>query len=67
MNIVGYGIYNEYELLGEITRGSYGMVYKARDTKTGKIVAMKEELDGFFKTSLREIDIINRLFFTHHL
>jgi hypothetical protein len=43
--------------------GTYGVVYKARDTKTGKIVALKkirleEEEEGIPPTSIREISLL---------
>jgi cell division cycle 2-like protein len=43
--------------------GTYGVVYKAKDKKTGEIVALKKvkmekEREGFPMTSLREINIL---------
>ena len=46
-----------YEKLGRLGEGTYGIVYKARDQKTDKIVALKrciphhESSDGFPITS----------------
>ena len=43
---------NEFEKLNRIGQGTYGTVYRARDKKTGQIVALKrvilhhEEQDG---------------------
>ncbi|KAK6122999.1 hypothetical protein DH2020_043246 [Rehmannia glutinosa] len=54
---------DDYETLNEISHGSFGIVYRARDTKTGEIVAIKEEFDGLCFSSLREIDILKSL---HH-
>ena len=33
---------DEYQLLIEIGKGTYGAVYKGRDKKTGQIVALKK-------------------------
>lgn len=53
----------EYERLGKISEGTYGVVFKARDKKTGEIVALKKmkmgkEREGFPVTALREITIL---------
>ncbi|XP_039069397.1 cyclin-dependent kinase G-2-like isoform X2 [Hibiscus syriacus] len=57
----------EYEKLKKISEGTYGIVYRAKDKKTGEIVALKKvkilggrELEeyGFPVTSLREINIL---------
>ncbi|KAJ8747965.1 hypothetical protein K2173_007852 [Erythroxylum novogranatense] len=59
----------EYERLNEINEGTYGKVYRARDKKTGEIVALKKvkmalgrdrnlEEYGFPLTALREINIL---------
>ncbi|KZV15771.1 hypothetical protein F511_39847 [Dorcoceras hygrometricum] len=53
-----YGRLDEYEVLDEICRGSYGKVYKGKEKETGRMVAIKKELDGFCKSSYREIDIL---------
>ncbi|KAI3455035.1 hypothetical protein Pfo_011698, partial [Paulownia fortunei] len=50
-----------YERLNVISQGSYGIVYRARDKKTGQIVAMKQEFHGFSLSTLREIDILKSL------
>nr|WNT93105.1 CDKG2-1 protein [Phyllostachys edulis] len=54
---------NEFERLNKINEGTYGVVYRARDKKTGEIVALKKvkmekEREGFPLTSLREINIL---------
>ncbi|GAB4829329.1 hypothetical protein Ancab_018998 [Ancistrocladus abbreviatus] len=54
---------DEFERLNKIDEGTYGVVYRARDKKTGEIVALKKvkmekERDGFPLTSLREINIL---------
>ncbi|PIN26380.1 Protein kinase PITSLRE [Handroanthus impetiginosus] len=59
---------DEFERLNKIDEGTYGVVYRARDKKTGEIVALKKvkmekEREGFPLTSLREINIL--LSFNH--
>ncbi|KAL5075908.1 hypothetical protein RYX36_014892 [Vicia faba] len=54
---------NEFERLNKIDEGTYGVVYRAKDKKTGEIVALKKvkmekEKEGFPLTSLREINIL---------
>ncbi|KMT07530.1 hypothetical protein BVRB_6g151410 isoform C [Beta vulgaris subsp. vulgaris] len=60
---------DEFERLNKIDEGTYGVVYRAKDKKTGEIVALKKvkmekEREGFPLTSLREINILLSL---HHL
>lgn len=52
-----------YEKLNQIEEGSYGVVFRARDTQTGDVVALKklkleEEKHGFPITALREINAL---------
>jgi cell division cycle 2-like len=52
-----------YEQLNHIEEGSYGVVYRARDTETNAIVALKQlkldkEKNGFPVTGLREISTL---------
>lgn len=52
-----------YERLNQIEEGSYGVVFRARDKKTGDIVALKklkldEEKHGFPITALREVNAL---------
>lgn len=52
-----------YQRLNQIEEGSYGVVFRARDTQTGDIVALKklkleEEKHGFPITALREINAL---------
>nr|DAD34305.1 TPA_asm: hypothetical protein HUJ06_004945 [Nelumbo nucifera] len=59
---------DEFERLNKINEGTYGVVYRARDKKTGEVVALKKvkmekEREGFPLTSLREINILLSL---HH-
>mmetsp|Transcript_37991 Transcript_37991/g.79585 ORF Transcript_37991/g.79585 Transcript_37991/m.79585 type:complete len:170 (+) Transcript_37991:212-721(+) len=60
-------IVSSYEKIGRIGEGTYGVVYQARDKRTGSIVALKrclphhEASDGFPLTTLREITILREL------
>ncbi|XWS22727.1 hypothetical protein CRYUN_Cryun29cG0061100 [Craigia yunnanensis] len=59
----GCRIVDEFERLNKIDEGTYGVVYRAKDKKTGEIVALKKvkmekEREGFPLTSLREINIL---------
>ena len=60
-------VHKHYEKLGEIGRGTYGTVYKARNVSTREIVALKrvvlhhENRDGFPVTSIREIKLLKSL------
>ncbi|GAB2297566.1 hypothetical protein Dimus_031661 [Dionaea muscipula] len=54
---------DEFERLNRIDEGTYGVVYRAKDKRTGEIVALKKvkmekEREGFPLTSLREINIL---------
>ena len=40
-------IREKYEILQKMGRGAYGVVWKAKDIKTGKIVALKKVFDAF--------------------
>ncbi|XP_024536164.1 cyclin-dependent kinase 11 isoform X2 [Selaginella moellendorffii] len=57
-------IVDEFEKLGRLGEGAYGVVYKARDKRTEEIVALKkikmhnQETEGFPVTSLREINLL---------
>uniref|UniRef100_T1GGI8 Protein kinase domain-containing protein n=1 Tax=Megaselia scalaris TaxID=36166 RepID=T1GGI8_MEGSC len=53
----------EFEKLNRVGEGTYGIVYRAKDTKSGEIVALKkvrmdQEKDGIPVSSLREIMIL---------
>ena len=55
-----------FEILSQIGEGTYGKVYKARDTATEEIVALKmvrtdNEREGFPITAVREIKILKQL------
>eukprot|EP00250_Pteridium_aquilinum_P015672 c22693_g1_i1 orf=838-1791(+) len=54
---------HEFQRLGKINEGVYGVVFKALDKRTGETVAIKKvkmenEKDGYPITSLREINIL---------
>ena len=56
----------KYEKLERIGEGTYGIVYKARDTTTKELVALKKiklenEDEGVPSTALREISILKEL------
>ncbi|XP_030557096.1 cyclin-dependent kinase 10 [Drosophila novamexicana] len=56
---------SEFEKLNRVGEGSYGIVYRARDTRNGEIVALKrvrmdQEKDGLPVSGLREIMILKR-------
>ncbi|KAK9812599.1 hypothetical protein WJX72_000301 [[Myrmecia] bisecta] len=54
---------DEFERIYRISEGTYGVVYRAKDRKSGKICALKKikmekEKEGFPLTSIREINIL---------
>lgn len=55
-----------FRKLEKIGEGTYGVVYKARDTENGKTIALKKirldhEDEGIPSTALREISILKQL------
>lgn len=61
--IQGCRTVDEYTHLSKIEEGTYGVVFKAKDKRTGEIVALKKvkmdhEHNGFPITSLREINLL---------
>jgi cell division cycle 2-like protein len=65
-NLDGSRSIDNFEHIGKIDEGAYGVVYKARDKETGEIVAIKKvklgkEKEGFPITSIREINILMML------
>lgn len=55
-----------FEIIALIGKGTYGLVYKARDNRTNEMVALKKvrmnhEKEGFPITAVREIKILRQL------
>ncbi|KAL0355033.1 UNVERIFIED_CONTAM: Cyclin-dependent kinase G-2 [Sesamum radiatum] len=56
------GSANNYKFLNVISKGSHGIVYRARHKKTGDIVALKQEIYGLSRSAtLREIATLTSL------
>ncbi|SAM00300.1 hypothetical protein [Absidia glauca] len=56
----------DFQKLNRVGEGTYGVVYRVKDTKTGSVVALKKirmerETDGMPISSLREISILKRM------
>ncbi|CAL5198138.1 unnamed protein product [Lathyrus oleraceus] len=54
---------SEFEMIKKINEGTYGVVYKAKDKRTGETVALKKvkmekEREGFPMSALREMNIL---------
>lgn len=56
-------VFQKVEKIGE---GTYGVVYKAKNTETGQLVALKKirldsETEGVPSTAIREISLLKEL------
>jgi cyclin-dependent kinase 2 len=59
-------IYIQYEKVEKIGEGTYGVVYKARDRFTNKLLALKKirlkrSGDGVPSTAIREISLLKEV------
>ena len=57
---------NKYKFEEELGRGTYGVVYKAKNIETGELVAIKKikldkDDDGVPSTTMREISLLKSL------
>lgn len=66
MSIKANKFVSDYEKIEKIGEGTYGVVYKARNKHTGKLVALKKirldsEEEGVPSTAIREISLLKEL------
>lgn len=57
---------DKYKKLGKVGEGTYGVVYRAQDNKTGDFYALKKirlqaEEEGIPSTAIREISLLKEL------
>ena len=52
---------NKYKIICSINEGSYGIVYKVKQTSNDKIYAIKESIDKQCKSFKREIFALNKI------
>lgn len=45
--VIEQHILKKYQIIQRVGKGAYGIVWKAKDLKTGKIVALKKVFDAF--------------------
>ena len=62
---------DDYIKVEKIGEGTYGVVYKAKDKRTGEFVAMKKirleaDEEGIPSTAIREISLLKELQFFNH-
>ena len=60
------GYVHDYEKIEKIGEGTYGVVFKARNKKTGKLAALKKirldsEEEGVPSTAIREVSLLKEL------
>lgn len=65
-------VQRKYEVIKKLSKGSYGIVYKARDRKAGHIVALKKIFDAFenatdAQRTFREIMYLQELNGAEHI
>nr|BAB61877.1 cyclin-dependent kinase 1 [Acrosiphonia duriuscula] len=67
-----YLIHGRYEKIEKLGEGTYGKVYKARDSKTDQVVALKKcrlqlDAEGVPPTTIREVSLLQVLSRSNHV